>query len=407
MFEGPASGFAQPSRDARETSADVGTANAAAVLQVLLAEGPLARAEIADRVGLTRGTVTRVTARLLSIGLLVEGSPLPSQFGRPLVPLALAGSTRLSATAHLGASEARLGLVGIDGQTVVERRIRYSEVDPASIVCLVAEGLNALISAEAGKRQVLGVGVSIGGWVDAYSGRVIRFEPLDWNDVPLARLLTEALGRPVYFDQMVRGMALAEMMFGAAKGKTDFVEIFVGNVLGAAIVVDGKVRRGPRGAAGNIAHLPVRGEHAACACGRDGCLEALASELAVVRSAKEAGVLTAADGIAELSAKAVDPGLAHDLVMEQARRLGSAASTIVDFWNPDHLVLAGVLPGIVGFADEFRGALGESGAHGRGIEVLASALGDSAPTVASAALLLDSYYRDPMKFEPVSPAVIV
>ena len=115
MFEGPASGFSPPSREMRETSADVGTANAAAVLQVLLAEGPLARAEIADRVGLTRGTVTRVTGRLLAIGLLVEGEPLPSQFGRPLVPLALAASARLSATAHLGAEEARLGLVGIDG----------------------------------------------------------------------------------------------------------------------------------------------------------------------------------------------------------------------------------------------------------------------------------------------------
>ena len=94
-------GFAAPTRMTVGTTEGIGRANAATILSTVLVEGPLARSEIAERVGLTRATVTRVSNRLIEIGLLKEGSPRRENLGRPLIPLAMSGEDRVAISVHL------------------------------------------------------------------------------------------------------------------------------------------------------------------------------------------------------------------------------------------------------------------------------------------------------------------
>src|SRR4051794_33449326 len=291
MTQSPERDFVAPAPDPYGSSADVGRVNAEAVLRALLAEGPLPRAAIADSVGVTRATVSRVTGRLIEIGLLREEEPIRPNLGRPLVPLALDGSDRAVATAHFGVSEMRIGLVDVRGDVLVERRFPNPDGGPADFVRLAAAELRSVVEDELGERHLLGVGASIGGWVNPETGYVVRFNALDWKDVPLARMLAAELDWPLRLDQMVRGIALAEGMFGAARHDRDFVELWLGNIIGAAVVTDGSIRRGASGASGLLGHMPVRGgESVECVCGRRGCLGSVASDYAALDRARSRGV---------------------------------------------------------------------------------------------------------------------
>jgi predicted NBD/HSP70 family sugar kinase len=382
------------------TSDDLGRINASLVLRAVLTEGPLARAEIADRLGLTRATVTRVAARLLEIDVLREGEPNRSNPGRPMVPLELGGHDRVVITAHFGAAELRTGVVNIRGEMLREHRRAYTDRGPEAVAEMARRGIDELADELSGTGRVLGVGASIGGWVDPVTGVVARFAPLGWRDVPFGALLTDELGLPHYFDQTVRGLALAERMIGVAKGGHEVLMLWVGNVVGAAVVSEGIARQGPRGAAGSIAHFPV-GEHGhVCECGRTDCLQQLVTDDAILRDARAAGIVRPSASIrtfVQVCADGDEAALA--LVGERGGVLGRAAAAMSNLVNPPLVVVGGLVPTASSFMPAFTEAFRSASDRAAEIQVVRSAFGDAAPTIASAAFLLDQYYRDPFAFE--------
>jgi len=383
------------------TTGELGRANAATVLSCVLTEGPLARAEIAERVGLTRATVTRVSNRLLELGLLSEEPPRRDAPGRPMVPLAFHGGNRVTLAVHLGALESRVGVVDLRGRVLAESRDTYSGTDPAAILGVVAGRVRDAIVQESGRSRILGVGVSLGGWVDADAGEVVRFDPLGWEGVPLAAELRERTGLFVRADQMVRGLALAEKSFGAARDTSDFLELWTGNIVGAAVVLNGDVRQAPGGASGILTHFPVRGGWGRrCECGRLGCLAANLTDSAVVAEAVRRGLLAPGADFRALmrAATAGDRGV-QAFTGELAHMAGEAAAAMADLINPRALVVAGLITTAPGYLDDFRAALWARTELGTGMEVRASAFGDLAPTIASASVVLDRYLQDPLAHE--------
>lgn len=371
------------------------------VLSTVLAEGPLARAEVADRIGLTRATVTRVVARLLEQNLLRERSPRRDSPGRPMVPLEIAGEDRGVITVHFGAHESRVGLVDLRGRVLDEMRDRYVSTDPETLVGGVSARVSAISIRHANRLRVLGVGVGIGGWLEPESGEVIRFEPLGWQNVPLGALLSAAIPLPVYLDQFVRGLAMAEQMFGTARGQSDFVEMWIGNVVGAAIVQGGVVRRGPKGASGVIAHFPTRdGEDVRCECGRRGCLGKRISDDAVLAEAVRLEICDDRANIRDVVdlARQGEPHVMA-LLASTGSIAGSAAAAMADLINPSAWVVGGVVTTAPEFLDSFRRTFEERAERSDGVTITASQFGDLAPTIASASVILDRYYRDPMALE--------
>lgn len=394
-------GLVSSTRPPFATVEGLGRANAGLVLSAVLADGPLARAEIAESVGLTRATVTRVVARLLELGLLRESSPRRDSPGRPMVPLTIAGDDRAVVSVHFGAHECRVGLVDLRGRVLDESRNRYATTDPEQIVKLVGDRVSALVDRLAGTVRLLGVGASIGGWLQAEDGAVVRFDPLGWRQVPLLELLGRSIDLPIHLDQVVRGLALAERMFGAARGIDDFVEMWIGTVVGAAVVQDGVVRRGHTGAAGMIAHFPVRDQSgAACDCGRVGCLEKSINDDAILAEARSRGVIGLESDVRDLVGQAQrGDDSARALLAEVGTIVGESAAAIADVLDPGAWVVAGVSTTAKAFLDAFAVSFEKFSQRANDLEVRASAFGDLAPTIASASVLLDAYYRDPMGFE--------
>ncbi|HET7474376.1 MAG TPA: ROK family protein, partial [Candidatus Limnocylindrales bacterium] len=179
-----------------------------------------------------------------------------------------------------------------------------------------------------------------------------------WDDLPLVRIVSDALDRPAVVDNDATACALAEWWFGAGRDRgaggdpvRDLVYLTISTGVGGGLVLDGRVFRGAAGNAGELGHLTVDHRGRLCACGRRGCLEAYASGTNIAARAREAlgssaepsslrafPAVTARD-VAEAAA-AGDP-LASRVWDETTEILGSAIANILDVFNPELVVLGG------------------------------------------------------------------
>ena len=379
--------------------------NVSAVLRAVLARGPVARSEIARLTGLSAGTVTKLTTPLLGSGLLRE-QPAPDQardMGRPRVPVDLDLQDRAVVGLHLGLLRTTIGLVDLRAGVFAQRVIAHSTTEPGPLLREARDAVEEVVGTDGAGRSVLGVGASIGGWVDHAAGTIVEHASLGWRDVP-ARAELEALGRPLRLDSSVRAHALAETWFGVATRRRSVAYLFVGNIVGAALVIDRAIHHGPRSAAGHLTHFPVEGARGPrCACGRRNCLQAVASDVGMLTVGRETGAVAEGETLESVIARARERDRrAARLLRDRARRVGQAVAVLLDLVNPDLVVLAG---GLVD-APEYLGDLREEAARRTHVDVdvdrrvVTTALGEHALAASSAALVLDAYYDDPFRFEP-------
>lgn len=149
--------------------------------------------------------------------------------------------------------------------------------------------------AEAGLRRVASVGVAVPGSVDD-AGRIIKAPNMGWKMAPFGRDLSRRIGVPVSTENDGNLGTLAEARVGAGRGAKTVVGLFVGTGLGGGIVLDGRVWRGARGAAGEVGHVIIRRGAARCGCGARGCVEAYASKYGVARRLRRDKGLKGWDG---------------------------------------------------------------------------------------------------------------
>lgn len=156
---------------------------------------------------------------------------------------------------------------------------------PRGVIRQIAAGVERGASAAgATVRSLAGVGVGVAAAVDPGRGMVIHGPNLGWREVPLAARLETALGRPVAVGNDVDVAVLGEHAYGAARGASSVVGIWVGTGVGGGVILGGRLLVGARGSAGEIGHMVIDPSGPRCGCGNQGCLEALASRTALERT---------------------------------------------------------------------------------------------------------------------------
>jgi glucokinase len=217
--------------------------------------------------------------------------------------------------------------------TLLDRSERRTPGVGAEIAGAVAE-----VAAQLRTGDTLGVAVVLPGVVDRSAGVVRWAVNLGWRDVPLRAQLASELGLPVAVEHDVTAAALAEQ---AATGG-DLLYVGLGTGIGAAHVVDGAVRTGATGLAGEIGHVTVRSAGEPCACGRSGCLEVYASGSGVARRYAAAGGPDGATAADVVAAQRIDPA-ASQVWSEATAALGLALATATLLLDPKRIVLGGGL----------------------------------------------------------------
>lgn len=173
--------------------------------------------------------------------------------------------------------------VVLDERGAILAQVRESTRPGAEGVVDTAQRVFEALRREVGEPLTLPVGVGVPGLVDVGRGMLRHAVNLGVNgdDLPLRDLLADRLGVPVALENDVNAAALAARALVHAD---DVVYLSVGTGLAAGLVIDGRLRRGEHGAAGEIGHLPVDPAGAECGCGQTGCLETIASGRALARA---------------------------------------------------------------------------------------------------------------------------
>jgi predicted NBD/HSP70 family sugar kinase len=379
-----------------------------ALLRTLLRDGPTARTEIVARTGLSPAAVSRHTAELIGLGLLRELPPRASspRAGRPQVPVDIDPGHHVACGVHIALEHMTFAVVDLRGRVTAQQRLPHPG-GPRQVLGEISRRLPGFLDRHAAGRSVLGLGVVTGGWVDAEQGTVIEHGPLGWRDVPVRRVLSTATRLPVHVDGHARALAHAELLFGAGAGRSDLVQLFVGNVVDAAIAAGGSVLRGRRSGAGDVAHLPLGHSGQTCGCGRTGCLQSAVSELAVAERAFEAGTISAPDFTQLIDRARQGHHEALRVLRERLRTVGRAAALLLDVLNPEVLVVvdrtALTVPELLPELYE------EVDAHSHLCvdpeqAVVPSSFGPHVLAVAAGSVVLDAVYRRPMELRTASSA---
>lgn len=385
---------------------------AGAVLGAILDHGPVARSTVARLTGLSPAAVSGHCTQFLARGLVRESEETtgPRGLGRPHIPLEIDTGRYLVAGAHIAVAHSTLALMDLRGRIVAEERRPHSGTDPQRVLGGLADRLPRLVAAYAQDRTVLGFGVATGQWVDPDAGVIVDHPRLGWRDVAAREVLAAATGLPVHVDSHSRALARAEQLLGAVATRESAVLLFVGAVVDAAFATADGVHRGPRSAAGSVAHLPVGpGTPSAepCTCGTPGCLQSEVSEPALVRQAAQRG-LAVADFRALLDLALAGEPRAVDLFRRRALLVGRAVALLLDMFDPEVVVVvepgAGRLPECLGVLRAEVAARSWVCDDPERAVVPSSFIGSVLP-VAGAAVALGALYADPLGPWPALPAV--
>lgn len=327
--------------------------NAALVLRALYDFGPISRAEVARLSGLTRTTVGDVVGDLMVDGLAREVGRGPSTGGKAPILLELIDGARHVIGLDLGEFMFRAALVDLRGQVQRTAERPVSGLTGEEALEVVHELIEEL--ARDARATLLGIGVGTPGIVDSTTGTIRGAYRLDWNDLPLAAILRARHGVPVEVANDSRAAALAIELFSSRR-RTNLVAITVGRGIGAGVVLGGELFHGDGFGAGEIGHVVVDDDGAACQCGRFGCLETVANAQAILFRAAEAaaadpasplglraaaaptGALTLAD--VRLAVGAGDES-ARRIVVTAGRFLGRAVAGIIGILDVEHIVVHG------------------------------------------------------------------
>lgn len=314
--------------------------NRSIVLNVIKTLGPIARADVARRTGLSPATVTGITADLIQEELVFEKATGDSSGGRPGILLAVNPSggyvfgAKLTETAAIGA------LTDLEASLIARQSAPLPSQAPDEVVQAIA-GLVTGLLAEAGvpQRKLLGIGIGLAGVVDSQRG-VLRTSPFfGWRDLPLGDLLQDKFNVPVTIDNDVNTLTQAERWFGSGQGVDHFLVITVGRGIGMGIVTNGQFYRGAGGGAGEFGHTAVNDDQTPCECGRSGCLDAVIGERGLLRRAST--LPDPPETIEELITRAQKDPAAAEILAGAGTILGQAIGNLVNVFNPQKIILGG------------------------------------------------------------------
>jgi glucokinase-like ROK family protein len=326
------------------------------ILRALLDGGKMSLSDLAKYTGISLPMVSKIAGTLKRERFIVLSEDRGAErAGRPPLVARLNGDAGVVLGMDLGHRNTNMVLINLEQKIVTERYEPSLPLgnEPVVIDWIVEEVARTLRVAKVPARQLLGVGVSIPGIVQGRQG--ISKSYLNFHPVPVRELIARRLRTPVHIEHDAKAMAMGERWFGAARTVGNALCLNIGWGLGLGILIDGRVCYGRDGYAGEFGHIKILKDGPLCYCGKQGCLETVASGMAIGRSAREKIAAGAQTGLSEMASgnvEAIDAELvvraaaqgdefSIGLLEEAGRYLGEGVAHLVNLFNPERIILGG------------------------------------------------------------------
>lgn len=265
--------------------------NVSLIKKMVYRYSPISRSEIAQRLSLTSPTITTSVNPMIAQGLLRELPDLEERRdmerspGRRPVKLEFVPETHYFCGVDLGPYGISYALTDLMGRTVATSTSTYTDMGSyeSTMEMLVESIPNFIRAAKQPKNKVLGVGVVMPGLIDGAAGKINSTFRSGWDGHFLAQDLSERIGIQVKVDNNVRARIIEADLFDRMLSGDPVAYFYVSYGIACHLMINGSALYGEFAAAGEIGHTIVKQDGPLCTtCGNYGCLEALASEKAVL-----------------------------------------------------------------------------------------------------------------------------
>jgi glucokinase len=310
----------------------------------------------------------------------------------------------------LGGTKMMASVFGADFKPLSRRRrkTRGNEGQKAGLERIAETIDQALEEANVPPDRLTAIGVGCPGPLDLDKGIICDAPNLGWKNVAIQEFLEKKYRCRVVISNDVDAGVYGESRFGAGKGARCVVGVFPGTGIGGGCVYEGKILRGAKSSCMEIGHVQVMRDGPRCGCGLRGCVEAVASRLAISSAAAAAAYRGQAPKLLELagtdlteirSSTLADAIKGGDTVIEQivkdaCRNIGVAVGATIHLLSPDTIVLGGglveAMPKL--FVEEVRDAAKKNvmDAYKDTFKVVTAKLGDDAGAMGAAAWAIES-----------------
>ncbi len=374
--------------------------------------GRINRMSIMRKIELSKSTVSIQVAKMLRMGIIKEvdnGSNLRK------LDLQIVDSFGYVAGIFLGIHKLSIVIFNLSMQPQKEHTIYLENIiDPKECNKHIIQNLHDVYK-EFTHIPLLGIGIGFPFPVNFKEGKPDSPPNVPaWHNYPLKKLYEDEFKCPVLIDNDVNVMALGEKSRGAAQNESDFLFIKLGTGIGSGLMVHGEIYRGAQGCAGDIGHIAVADATEPCVCGLEGCLEAVIGGKALSLKAHTMGnsgeslylqnLLSIKKNLTpkdiQEGSLAGDIGCIH-LIQHAGKALGSVCAKLVNFFNPESIIIGG---GLSGFGHMFIGPLREviitRSPHLAtfDLRVTLSDLGDKAGPIGAGAMIIDHIFS-PQEFQ--------
>jgi len=312
--------------------------NKSLVLDTIIANAPISRADISSKIGLNKASVSSLVNEWLEEKLVLETGLGESSGGRKPVMLLYNRTAGYAVGVDVGVNYISAVLTDLTGQVAATSRINLSVTEPAAVVDRVVDTVRGLVAkAPPSPYGIVGVGVGVPGIVDE-DGIVLTAPNFGWRGVPLRDMLHAELGLPVAIDNEANAGAVGEKRYGIGQEVGHLVYISAGIGIGTGLILGHEPMRGASGFSGELGHMTIQAERGRpCSCGNSGCWEMYASENALLHrlgaspgdGELEAALRRAEEGDAEAAAAFADIGT----------YLGVGIANILNALNPEMIIV--------------------------------------------------------------------
>lgn len=317
--------------------------NKTLVLETILHEAPISRADISQKVGLNKGTVSSLVNELLEDQLIYESGPGQSSGGRRPVILLFNDKAGFSIGIDLGVNYILGVLTDLRGNIIVEVNkkltVRSYEVVIEILQSVISDLINAAPQSHYG---IVGIGIGVPGLVNN-DGEILVAPNLGWKNINLREEIENSFDIPVVIENEANAGAYGEKLYGAGKENDNILYISAGIGIGIGIILNGELFYGMNGFSGEAGHMIVQVNGKDCTCGSSGCWELYASEKALLEEARKLKLtgITEETLSIELLLELANSGnediinLFHSIGMY----LGVGINNIINIFNPEQVII--------------------------------------------------------------------
>jgi len=317
--------------------------NERTVLETIRAGAPISRAEISRRSGISKPTVSLALESLLQADLVREATERPDGPGYGAVYFEPVAEAAVVLGLDLGARFVRGAVCDLAGEVRARQDVELTVAEVAEAVEAIERLRTSLLETSGlDRNRIDGVVVGVPGVVEQGTGLLRLAENVaGLEGRAFATELQSALDLPVRLENDVNLAALGEQALGAGRGVSDFCFLWIGTGVGLGIVIGGELHRGVGGAAGEIGYLPLgAGDPHDRAVRRRGLFEESASGAAVMRAARDAGLVARTPKAVFAAARRGQPA-ALAAVDVEAARIALAIAAVVPVLDPELVILGG------------------------------------------------------------------